>query len=478
MKRVAYISLSANSWQRAALLDSAINLAISHSAKVSFFQLYRGETSLIDFPLTSKLDYLRAKWQDNRVNREFQHDLFEIVPMKLRVKDEIEEIDALAIQVGVEETIVKTRDSKPCEVHSKLSSQHYAETYLAFYESAKSFFKEAQPDLVYIFNGRFYREKAFWHAAVDLGIEVNFIERFSPGWHDRYFEFKRPVHDISYRCYAMQHFMREFCGSHGITKAKEIASKWFDERAAGIGQTFTSRQNVIFQRNNSYSKQIVFFHSSEDELFTTELGSSKWADQISFLEDLIESLKSHPEILLVVRLHPNLAFKSPREIRRWMSFAKSILASNVKFLMQDSPVNSYYLIRSSDCVITFGSTIGVEATHMGKPSFLVSHAFHELLNVTKNVSNLIELMDSILALENLSPPDDLSTNTIPYGLFHAVGGVKFRHLKPLGEKKEQDQPFQFDGVSLGTLRIISLVRKIEGLLYRSLGLYNRYGCKC
>lgn len=161
MKRVAYISLSANSWQRAALLDSAINLAISHSAKVSFFQLYRGETSLIDFPLTSKLDYLRAKWQDNRVNREFQHDLFEIVPMKLRVKDEIEEIDALAIQVGVEETIVKTRDSKPCEVHSKLSSQHYAETYLAFYESAKSFFKEAQPDLVYIFNGRFYRKKLF-----------------------------------------------------------------------------------------------------------------------------------------------------------------------------------------------------------------------------------------------------------------------------------------------------------------------------
>jgi len=478
MKKVLYVSLSANSWQRAALLDSAIELASSGEAKVSFLQLYQSENSLIDLPISSFLDYSRAKWQDERIKQKMNDDLFEILPLRLGVSGRAKVLGESARKVGLEETIVKTRDSRPCDIHAEPLIAHYAERYSSFYESAKTFLEEISPDLIYVFNGRFYREKAFWQAALDLGIAVNFIERFSPNWHDRYFEFEKPVHSIAYRCEVMKVFAEDFANTHGDTSTLEIAAKWFEDRVAGVGQNFTSKQNEVFKGSFPYSRQIVFFHSSEDELFTTDLGSSYWEDQISFLKEFIKYLETYPKVILIVRLHPNLAFKSPREIRRWKNFAKSVEASNVIFLMQDSPVRSYDLLKSSDCVITFGSTIGVEATHLKKPSFLVSRAFHEQLNVTRNVNKMHELIEEVLEPSKITSTKDLYKNTVPYGLFHAIGGIRFRHLTPNNRKIEQDQSFQLYGICLGTLRIISLIRRIEGALYKTLGFFARYDCNC
>lgn len=478
MKKVAYISLGANSWQRSALLDSAINLAATNGVEVSFFQLYMNEKSIIDLPFSSKLDYMRVKWQDRKLSEILisKNLQIETLQLKLDLRDVfLEEID---FEVGLEETIAKTRDSIPCRLHSELLVRSYAGLHHAIFRSARNFLQELRPDLLYVFNGRFYREKAFWRAASELSIETNFIERFSPTWHNRYFEFKSPVHDISYRCRIMQSFTQSYSQHHGRAKSEEVGFRWFAERIDGKAKNSLVSNGNNFRRPEGYSKQIVFFHSSEDELFVTKLGSTKWVNQISFLRELVEHVKLHPEIHLVVRLHPNLATKSPRDIRRWINFSKSNQGSNTTFLTHKSDVNSYDLIRSSDFVLTFGSTIGVEASYLGKSSILVSRAFHEHLNVTTNVADIDTLIDMVLGKKRAPDPRELQKNTITYGLFHAEGGIEFRHLQTLNRKESQDQAFQFAGVPLGTLKAISIVRRLEGFLYKFLGLYVRYNCRC
>lgn len=478
MTKIAYVSLSASSWQRAALLDSALNASQDVSTQVTFFQSYRGERVRTDLPFSSSLDYLRARWQDRKIGRKIHNQRLLISSLSLPRNHEHFEIDEEARKVGLEETIVKTRDSKPCHFHASSLISNYAQEYVQYYKFAKSFFELQKPDVVFLFNGRFYREKAFWRAATDLGIKVNFIERFSPAWGNRYFEFTRPVHNIEYRCSVMESHFEEFVAIHGLDTATDISSKWFNERIAGIGQKFTALQDESFERNRTFTKQIVFFHSSEDELFTTDLGSNTWTDQITFLQELVNELHSYPDVNLLIRLHPNLKYKSSREIRRWSKFADSISSPNVTLLKQDSPINSYDILKHSDVVITFGSTIGVEARYLQKTSILVSRAFHELLDITINVNSIMDLMtivdSSNINLTGMEIPKDV----LIYGLFHANGGISFRYLRTIGDKASQDPAFEYQGVNLGSLKTISLVRRIEGFLYRQLGLNSRINCEC
>lgn len=141
--------------------------------------------------------------------------------------------------------------------HEKLI-EHYGLIHHLVYQKAFEFLKLHRPDWIFIFNGRFYREKAIWKAAQDLGIKVKFIERFSPTWEDRYFEFERPVHSIEYRCSTMRNYWTEFSSSKSESEAKDISEKWFVDRSQGVSQAFTREQNLDFKRNPEIKTLVTF----------------------------------------------------------------------------------------------------------------------------------------------------------------------------------------------------------------------------
>jgi hypothetical protein len=60
------------------------------------------------------------------------------------------------------------------------------------------------------------------------------------------------------------------------------------------------------------------------------------------------------------------------------------------------PVCSYALARSCDLVITFGSTIGIEAAGLGKPSFLMAPALYDYLESIIMVESASDLEGKIL----------------------------------------------------------------------------------
>ena len=81
---------------------------------------------------------------------------------------------------------------------------------------------------------------------------------------------------------------------------------------------------------------------------------------------------------VVVRLHPNFSNKSKMMTREWMS----LLDKGVEVIPPSAPTNSYALIRRSDIVATCGSTVGIEAAYLEKPTVLLAPSLYSRLGIS------------------------------------------------------------------------------------------------
>ena len=112
-------------------------------------------------------------------------------------------------------------------------------------------------------------------------------------------------------------------------------------------------------------------------------------------DDRLRSLKC-----VVVRWHPNLKTCGPGERQSMERIIKNS-PKNVVHIKPSSAVNSYGLLMASDKIVTFGSTIGVEAIYYGKPTILIGRAVYENTNATYIPKDHDEAMR--LIVESLPP---------------------------------------------------------------------------
>jgi hypothetical protein len=91
----------------------------------------------------------------------------------------------------------------------------------------------------------------------------------------------------------------------------------------------------------------------------------------------------------------------------------------------EAPADTYTLLRNADKVLTFGSTVGIEAVFWGKPSILAGPSFYRNLGGTYNPSSHEELLS--LLREDLEPKDRLPA--IRYGYYMNSYGIPFRHYE-------------------------------------------------
>jgi hypothetical protein len=207
----------------------------------------------------------------------------------------------------------------------------------------------------------------------------------------------------------------------------------------GITQDYTKKQKDVIPLN--FAKPfVVFFHSSEDELITTDLQSKTWGNQISALTSLVKVLEVITGLNLIIRAHPNLLHKSKNEIELWRSLGAGLEAkySWISFVDSDSSISSYGLIMQAESVVTVGSTIGVEAAFWGKKSILIGRAFHESMGITLNPENRDQLREM---LEKEFTQDEVSerrSRAIDYAVFHELGGNKFSNVTFQGKELKSD----------------------------------------
>ncbi|MBN1264747.1 MAG: hypothetical protein JXA25_04590 [Anaerolineales bacterium] len=93
-------------------------------------------------------------------------------------------------------------------------------------------------------------------------------------------------------------------------------------------------------------------------------------DMFAWLEDILQRAKRHPETLFIIRAHPDelRRNKESREtveerVRKYCNTG----CENILFIGPDDYLNSYELIQRAKFVMVYNSSIGLEASLLGKP---------------------------------------------------------------------------------------------------------------
>jgi hypothetical protein len=295
------------------------------------------------------------------------------------------------------------------------------------YFSVLNHLKRERFDEVYFFNGRFASLRAVMRACEKVGVRFFAHERGSDK--DRYQLFQNSLpHDII----QTNLFIRSAWEAATSNPDREmIASKFFLDSSAGISHSwysFTSEQKKgLLPSDWDESKHnLVIFVSSEDEFVAIDETwlNPIYVDQNDGIRRIVHSLTGNDDFHIYLRVHPNLKGFDNTQTR----FLNSLTAEHLTVIGADSPISSYALMAKATKVLTFGSTVGIEATFWGKPSILAGRSLYQDLEATYNPKTHNELMD--LLSKNLPPKPKLGA--LMYGYYFTTRGKTFIYFRADG----------------------------------------------
>lgn len=228
------------------------------------------------------------------------------------------------------------------------------------------FLDEVQPQAVVVFNGQFYPEATARWVAQQRGLrvithEVGLLPAsafFTEGEATAY-----PIHipetfelneaqNARLNAYLSKRFQGDFTMA-GIRFWPQMhrLDEAFLQRAAHFKQIVPVFTNVVFDTSQPHANT-VFAHMFE------------------WLEVIAEAIERHPETLFVIRAHPDelRPGKESREtVEDWVKGRRLNERANVLFIPPQEYLSSYELIQRSKFVTVYNSTIGLEASILGKP---------------------------------------------------------------------------------------------------------------
>jgi hypothetical protein len=239
--------------------------------------------------------------------------------------------------------------------------------------------RRENPEKVVTYNGRLNQYRPLVRVAQQEKIPIEVME-FSGQESDCVYTFRDelPQH-MDLLQWTIETAWKNFKGD-----LEKSAFEYFTFKSAGAvtnDRSYVQGQNKDLMPDgwDSTKHNVAIFNSSEDEFaaFGGEYDETIYRNQTEAFSRLCSSLKNDKDIMLWLRIHPNLASV------QW-SFAQKLLQleshhSNVRVIAPDSPVSTYRLLEACDTAVTSGGTMAVEAAYWGKPSILVGRAVYERL---------------------------------------------------------------------------------------------------
>lgn len=282
-----------------------------------------------------------------------------------------------------------------------------------------------QPDKVYVFNGRMSTYAPVVLYCKENNLAFNVFE-FSLSF-ERYHLLQNEIpHNIAYR----RQEMIDLWGDDQISaeKKQEVGKRFFERQRSGISTvdpSYVGLQNKELDNEKLQNKEVIaFFNSSIDE-FAAVPGWENYVylfdDETQAISEICEHFRDNPSKVFILRVHPNLKFLNNTQNK---NLKKLEQFENLIIIPPHSPIRSYSLVDRANKVITFGSTIGVEACYYGKPVICLGQSFYEHLDVAyipKTKEELFSFIDTKLAPK----PKE---NTLPYGYWFNSFGELFRNF--------------------------------------------------
>lgn len=281
-------------------------------------------------------------------------------------------------------------------------------------------------DRIVVFNGRFFDSHAVWSAAIQKGIEVWLHDCGADQY--RYGVFEGVIHDRKHLAQRILAFSRDLSHEELVCCGEEFYARQRYGRNTEFSYTKGQRKDMLPAGWAEGVRHIVIFTTSEDEFLAAGEGWTEGLIYPSQAEGIIricQGLGDDATIQTIIRCHPNSArTKSPE-----MDGVAMRVPNSTIYIQPNSPCDTYALLDKADVVVTFGSTVGVEATYWGKPSVLLGRAMYEELEVChmpeSHEAALAMLRDPKLAVRSRQ-------GTLCYGAYWSRFGTRFQRYRPTG----------------------------------------------
>lgn len=149
----------------------------------------------------------------------------------------------------------------------------------------------------------------------------------------------------------------------------------------------------------------VFFTSSDDELADAPDWKGVFDNQLTCIKKTVRYVERHPELDLVVRVHPNTGGKKATgsNIKQLQELEQLLLElpPNVKMVMPEDPISSYSLMDIATLGLIYSSTVGLEMACKGKHIIVTSGSYVSdlpFVQTVKSIESYEKILDRMLAL--------------------------------------------------------------------------------
>ena len=244
-----------------------------------------------------------------------------------------------------------------------------------------------------------------------------------------------------------------------------LGAEW-DKTIAAYKQVVPVFTNVIFDTSQMHAN-VVF-----EDMFA-------WLDEVKGI------IESHPETLFVIRAHPDETRpgkEADESVEEWVRTTRVDALPNVRFIRSQEPFSSYELIERSKFVMVYNSTIGLEASIMGKPVLCGGKArFTQIPTVffPQSIAEFKANAAEMLTAETIEMPAEFQQNARTF-LYYQL----FKTSLPFDRWLTQDSMPGFvllkPGLSADHLRADvdpTMCTLTDGLLRHGNFLYPNGGCK-
>ncbi|MCD6356293.1 MAG: hypothetical protein J7L66_03310 [Anaerolineaceae bacterium] len=323
--------------------------------------------------------------------------------------------------------------------NNRILARSYIQSAWNVYRKFSELLESIHPRAVVVFNGMFYPEAVAKFAAREKGIMVYSHEvgmlPFSAFFTDKEAT-AYPVNvDRSLRLNAQQekrldmYLKNRFNGKFQTAGVQfwskmQLLDEKLEEKINAFSAFVPVFTNVIFDTSQSHANSI-FSH------------------MFSWLETVVEKIKQHPEIMFIIRAHPDEVRpgkKSRESVAEWFRVHKLDHISNLLLIRPDEFVSSYELIKRAKFVMVYNSTVGLEASIMGKPVLCAGKARYTQVPTVffpETREAYIKLLDKFLDAERVEQPQEHIDNArcVLYSQL-------FRASLPFDEFLEEDRVWQ------------------------------------
>ncbi len=308
------------------------------------------------------------------------------------------------------------------KLHQALINTHI-KTGIYVYESMSILLEKIKPDFVYLFNGRFIESRPVMRLCEQKGIPFFTHER---GGNLKKYMLRKNQTPHSIKS-AIQD-INELWGN-GDTNKVAAGERFFHDRRKGIihsWSSFTDKQklDLLPPGFDSTKRNMAIFNSSMDEYEgISDFSNTIYDNDNEAIAKVCEDFLHDQTIHFYLRIHPNLSGLKNTQMKQ----IANLNYSNLTIIQPESPVDTYTLMNSVEKVISFGSTMGIEALYWGKPSILLGRSFYETsrgLFIPKNHEETISFISSTLSTTSSNE------DAIKFGYWCGRFGTDFKSYSP------------------------------------------------